>query len=59
MNNHTDNKKLSPYEENKKLRKLYLKYKKKYCKYKAKYFIEKDKNNPGYLKKLGILNFKE
>ena len=37
--------KLSPFEENLILKKLYLKYRKKYSKYKAKFLLEKSKNN--------------
>lgn len=54
--NEKNNDKLSPFEENLKLKKLVLKYKTKYSKYKAKYCLEKEKNNPNYTeKKLHIL----
>lgn len=58
--NEKNNNKLSPFEENLKLKKLVLKYKTKYSKYKAKYCLEKEKNNPNYTeKKIHILEAKK
>lgn len=40
-----------PYEELRKVKLQFIKYRKKYSKYKAKYFLEKNKNNKNYIKK--------